>query len=326
MRRLAVRRERWPLAATFTISRGSREATEVVVAEIEDGGLRGRGECVPYARYGESVEGVMAAIEALAGAVAEGIERDELAARLPAGAARNALDCALWDLEAKAAGRPAWELAGLAEPLPLLTAYTLSLDTPERMREAARRHAARPLLKLKLGGDADLERVAAVREGAPEARIIVDANEGWDLATLEALAPRLAAFGVELIEQPLAAGADAALAGLDPPVALCADESCHDRASLEAVLGRYQVINIKLDKTGGLSEALRLREAALAAGLEVMVGCMIGTSLAMAPAVLVGQGARVVDLDAPLLLAADREPGLRYERGRVHPPAPELWG
>jgi len=326
VRRLAVRRERWPLAATFTISRGSREATEVVVAEIEDGGLRGRGECVPYARYGESVEGVMAAIEALAGAVAEGIERDELAARLPAGAARNALDCALWDLEAKAAGRPAWELAGLAEPLPLLTAYTLSLDTPERMREAARRHAARPLLKLKLGGDADLERVAAVREGAPEARIIVDANEGWDLATLEALAPRLAAFGVELIEQPLAAGADAALAGLDPPVALCADESCHDRASLEAVLGRYQVINIKLDKTGGLSEALRLREAALAAGLEVMVGCMIGTSLAMAPAVLVGQGARVVDLDAPLLLAADREPGLRYERGRVHPPAPELWG
>ncbi len=242
------------------------------------------------------------------------------------GLARNALDCALWDLEAKLAGRRVWQLAGLPEPGPEVTAYTLSLDAPEAMRAAAARNAHRPLLKIKLGGEGDLARLEAVREGAPGARIIVDANEGWTPEMYTALAPELLRLGVGLVEQPLPAGADAALSEMARPLPVCADESCHDRASLAGLPGRYDMVNIKLDKTGGLTEALALRDAARVAGLGVMVGCMVGTSLAMAPAVLVAQGAAVTDLDGPLLLARDRVPGLRYDERGVHPAAPELWG
>ncbi len=323
---LVLRRESWPIRGAFTISRGSKSAAEVVVAELVEGEHLGRGECVPYARYGESVEGVMAALEGLAGDLESGLDREGLQAALPAGAARNALDCAFWDLEAKRAGKRVWVLLGLAPPEPLVTAYTLSLDTAAEMGRAAAANAGRPLLKLKLAGPDDLERVAAVRAGAPAARLIVDANEGWDARQYAALAPALAALGVELIEQPLPAGGDAPLAGLARPVPVCADESCHDSASLAALAGRYDAVNIKLDKTGGLTEALKLKAAAEAAGFEIMVGCMLATSLAMAPALLVAQGAKVVDLDGPLLLEGDRPQGLRFEGSLVHPPAPELWG
>jgi len=326
MRRLTVRRESWPLAAAFTISRGSRTAAEVVVAEISGDGAVGRGECVPYGRYGETVDGVVAALEALAGEVASGMDRAALQEALPAGAARNALDCALWDLEAKRRGVPVWTLAGVDEPGPAVTAYTLSLDTPEAMGAAARRQARRPLIKLKLAGEGDLERVAAVRENAPEARLIVDANEGWTPEMVEPFAAALAALGVELIEQPLPAGLDDALGPLPHPVPFCADESCHDRAGLAALAGRYDYVNIKLDKTGGLTEALALRREAEALGLGIMVGCMVATSLAMAPALLVAQGAAVVDLDGPLLLARDRENGLSFDGSTIAPPTPVLWG
>ena len=325
-RRLEVARERWPLRAAFTISRGSRTASEVVVARIREGEHEGRGECLPYARYGESPESVAAAIESLAPAIREGLGRAEVQGMLPAGAARNALDCALWDLECKTKDLRAWEIAGLETPDPPTTAYTLSLDTPEAMREAASRNAERPLLKLKLGGAGDIDRVAAVREGAPGARIIVDANEGWTAADYASHAPKLARLGVAMIEQPLPAGVDAELAHLERPVPVCADEACHDRATLDALVGRYDIINIKLDKTGGLTEALALREAAREQGFEIMVGCMIATSLSMAPALLVADGAAFVDLDGPLLLAEDRAHGLRYDGARIHPPAPALWG
>jgi L-alanine-DL-glutamate epimerase-like enolase superfamily enzyme len=326
MRKLRLRHESWPIAGRFTISRDSKTVAEVILAEIEQGGALGRGECVPYGRYGESIEGVMAQLEGLRGAVEGGLDRAGLQAALPPGAARNALDCALWDLEAKQARRPVWELAGLDAPDPVTTAYTLSLDTAERMGAAAKAQAARPLLKLKLAGPGDLDRVRAVRENAPGARLIVDANEGWTAADYTALAPELAALGVALIEQPLPAAADQPLAGLARPVPVCADESCHDRASLAHTSGRYDAVNIKLDKTGGLTEALALRRAARAEGYRIMVGCMLGTSLAMAPALLLAQGAEVVDLDGPLLLAKDRDPGLAYEGSRVAPALPALWG
>ena len=293
---------------------------------MREGELEGCGECLPYARYGETPAAVAAAIEGLAPAVRDGMGRAELQEALPAGAARNALDCALWDLESKAGGARAWEIAGLAAPGPMVTAYTLSLDTPDSMRAAAARNSDRPLLKLKLGGTRDLERVAAVREGVPGTRIIVDANEGWTAEDYRRLAPELARLGVAMIEQPLRAGADDALARLERPVPVCADEACHDRASLGALAGRYDAINIKLDKTGGLTEALALREDARDRGFTIMVGCMIATSLSIAPAVLVADGADFVDLDSPLLLAADRESGLRYDRTHVHPPVAALWG
>jgi L-alanine-DL-glutamate epimerase-like enolase superfamily enzyme len=277
---------------------------------------------VPYARYGETVESVIEQIES----VDPGGSREALQRALPPGAARNALDCALWDIEAKRAGRPVWARAGLAAPGPELTAYTLSLEAPEAMRAQAALHAHRPLLKIKLGGEGDLARLEAVRAGAPAARIIVDANEGWTAEVYAALAPELLRLGVGMVEQPLPAGEDAALAEMARPLPVCADESCHDRASLPALAGRYDLVNIKLDKAGGLTEALALRDAARVAGLGVMVGCMVGTSLAMAPAVLVAQGAAVTDLDGPLLLARDRAPGLRYDERGVHPAAPELWG
>ena len=327
MRHLTVRRESFPIRGSFRISRGAKTAAEVVVAEITDGEAVGRGECVPYGRYGETPDGVAAALAAQAGAVTAGLDRDALDRLMPAGAARNALDCALWDLEAKLSGRPVWHLAGLPEPpQPVVTAFTLSVDTPEAMAAAARAAADRPLLKLKLTGAGDVERVRAVRAAVPGTRLIADANEGWSLDQLRAFAPELAALGVELIEQPLPAGADDALLGVGCPVPLGADESCHGRDGLDRLRGRYQMLNIKLDKTGGLTEALRLKAAAEAAGFAVMVGCMVSTSLAMAPALLVAQGARLVDLDGPLLLAADRSPGLRYDGAWVHPAGPALWG
>jgi len=294
----------------------------VLTVEVERDGASGRGECVPYARYGESLGSVAAQIAALP----EGITRTALQTALPPGAARNAVDCALWDREAKSAGRRVWELAGLAEPGPVVTAFTLSLDTPARMRAAAARNAHRPLLKIKLGTPEDMPRVEAVRMGAPETAIIVDANEGWTAEVYADLAPHLVRLGVAMVEQPLPAGEDEALARMARPLPVCADESCHDRASLPGLRGKYDMVNIKLDKTGGLTEALALRDAARADGFQVMVGCMVGTSLAMAPAVLVAQGAEVADLDGPLLLAEDREVPLDYDAAGVHPPAPGLWG
>jgi L-Ala-D/L-Glu epimerase len=325
-RKLAVRHESWPIAGRFTISRESRTIADVLVAEIEERNVIGRGECVPYGRYGESIGSVKRSIEHLTDAIEGGLGLDDLQAELPAGAARNALDCALWDLEAKLAHRPVWELAGLAPPGPVTTAYTLSLDTVEKMASAARAEAGRPLLKLKLAGPQDLARVHAVRANAPKARLIVDANEGWTAEDYSRLAPDLAGLGVELVEQPLPANEDGLLADLAHPVPVCADESCHDRASLARLAGLYDAVNIKLDKTGGLSEALALRREALAAGYRIMIGCMVGTSLAMAPALILAEGADFVDLDGPLLLARDRWPGLAYDGSRIAPATPALWG
>ncbi len=320
--RLSVTEERFPLAEVFTISRGSKSEAAVLTVRVEDAGATGWGECVPYARYGETLESVRAEIEALPAA----FTRAELQALLPAGAARNAVDCALWDLEAKRAGKRAWELAGLERPGPEITAYTLSLGSPDDMRAKAAANAHRPLLKIKLGTPDDMPRLEAVRAGAPTSRIIVDANEGWTAEVYADLAPHLIRLGVELVEQPLPAGADDMLAEIARPLPVCADESCHDRASLPGLKGKYDVVNIKLDKTGGLTEALALRDAARAEGFRVMVGCMVGSSLAMAPAVLVAQGAMVTDLDGPLLLAKDRPHALRYDAAGVHPPEAALWG
>ena len=319
---IEVTAESFRLAEVFTISRGSRTEARVLTVRVTQDGVTGRGECVPYARYGESLESVAAQIAGLP----EGIGRAELQEALPPGAARNAVDCALWDWEAKRAGRRVWELAELPAPGPVVTAFTLSLDTPERMEAAAARHAHRPLLKIKLGTPDDMPRLEAVRRGAPGARIIVDANEGWTAEVYADLAPHLVRLGVALVEQPLPAAEDAALIGLARPVPVCADESCHDRASLAGLAGKYDMVNIKLDKTGGLTEALALRDAARAEGFAVMVGCMVGTSLAMAPAVLVAQGAEIADLDGPLLLAEDRDVPLTYDAAGAHPPEAALWG
>ncbi|WP_101065463.1 N-acetyl-D-Glu racemase DgcA [Roseovarius salinarum] len=319
---IEVTRDTFRLAQVFTISRGSRSEAQVLTAHLRDGTGYGRGECVPYARYGETRDSVAAQIEGLPAV----FDRAALQDLLPAGAARNAVDCALWDLEAKRAGTRAWNIAGLSAPGPEITAYTLSLDTPGKMRAQAAANAHRPLLKIKLGTPDDMPRLEAVRAGAPEARITVDANEGWSAETYAALAPQLARLGVALVEQPLPAGEDDPLAGMDRPVPVCADESCHDRASLPSLRGKYDVVNIKLDKTGGLTEALALRDAARAEGFGIMVGCMVGSSLAMAPATLVAQGALVTDLDGPLLLAEDRENALTFDAAGVHPPDAALWG
>jgi L-alanine-DL-glutamate epimerase-like enolase superfamily enzyme len=324
---LSVRIERWPLAGAFTISRGSKTEAVVVVAELSDGTHRGRGESVPYARYGETADGIVAAIEAVRPALQQGLDRPALQQAMRSGAARNALDCAYWDVNAKAAGRRAHELAGLGPPAPLITAYTISLGTPAAMAEAAERAALRPLLKVKLGGgDDDRTRIAAVRRAAPRAEIIVDVNEGWRADDLERNLAACADAGVTLVEQPLPEGGDEALARIKRTIPVCADESVHDRASLDALAGKYDAVNVKLDKAGGLTEALALAGAAEQRGLAVMVGCMVATSLAMAPAMLVAQRARVVDLDGPLLLAKDRPEGLRYDGSLVYPPEPALWG
>jgi L-Ala-D/L-Glu epimerase len=309
---LTVRIERWPLQRAFTISRGSKTEAVVVVAELEHGGHRGRGEAVPYLRYGETPQGVAAAVEAMGAALRGGLDRIGLQTAMPSGAARNALDCAFWDLAAKQVGHPAHELAALPAPKSLVTAYTVSLDKPETMAEAAASAASRPLLKVKLGGGGDdAERIAAVRRAAPKAELIVDANEGWSEDDLE---------------RNLAACAQAGLAQIRRPIPVCADESVHDRVSLEAIDGKYDAINVKLDKAGGLTEALALAAEAERRGFDIMVGCMVATSLAMAPAMLVAQRARVVDLDGPLLLAEDRPHGLRYEGSVVYPAEAVLWG
>ncbi|MDC7693943.1 N-acetyl-D-Glu racemase DgcA [Asticcacaulis currens] len=317
---LTCRSEAWPIAGRFTIARGSKTEAHIIYVEVTDGAYRGHGEAVPYARYGETVEGALAALDAARPAIEAG--------QTPAltGAAANALDCALWDLRAKASGVPAWKAAGLRSFSPLKTAYTLSLDTPEAMGAQAAANARRPLLKLKIGGPDDLARVEAVRRNAPKTRLIVDANEGLTRDSLKALAPELKRLGVVLIEQPLKAGEDDALEGYKCPVPLCADESLHTRAELDRCARLYDAVNIKLDKTGGLTEALALKRAAKDKGLRIMVGCMVATSLSMAPAMIVAQGADFVDLDGPLLLAKDREHGLKITGSMLEPPEPALWG
>ncbi|HEX5379757.1 MAG TPA: N-acetyl-D-Glu racemase DgcA [Phenylobacterium sp.] len=318
--------ERWPTAQAFVIARGSKTEAHVLVVEIEQAGMLGRGEAVPYSRFGETMEQAMALAQGALPAVAAGASRAVLQRLMPAGAARNALDCALWDLEAKISGEPAWKAAGKARLDPVKTCFTLSLDTPEAMAAAARLAARRPMLKLKIGAPGDLDRVEAVRAAAPRTRLIVDANEGLGFDDLRRLAPDLAKLGVLLIEQPLKVGEDEALEGYDSPVMLCADESLRTRAELEFCARRYGCINVKLDKTGGLTEALALTAEARARGLGIMAGCMVATSLSMAPAMIIAQGAEFVDLDGPLLLARDRQPGLIYEGSMVRPPPRELWG
>ncbi len=326
MATLGVRSETWPIRGQFAISRGSKNKVEVVIAEISDGSYKGRGECVPYPRYGESIDSVITLIQAQQGNLERGMSRSELQTELPAGAARNALDCALWDLQAKKENKSPSALLGMTSLKRLTTAYTLSLNNPEKMELAARENAHRPLLKLKLAGEGDFERVQAVREGARDSRLIVDANEGWTPELYEKLVPQLLSLGVEMIEQPFPAGEDDSLKSLPHPITICADESCHDRNSLTNIIGKYDMINIKLDKTGGLTEALALRDAAEAKGLKIMVGCMLATSLSMAPAMLVAQNADIVDLDGPLLLAKDRDGGLQFEQSYVYPPQSRLWG
>ena len=319
---ITVTADTFALAQTFTISRGSKTHAHVLTVRVTRGGVTGWGECVPYARYGESLDSVRVQIDSLP----PGITRAALQSALPPGAARNAVDCALWDLEAKTTGRRVWQLAGLAEPGPKEVTYTLSLDTPEAMRAMAAKHAHRPVLKIKLGTPDDMPRLEAVRAGAPQSRILIDANEGWTPEIYADLAPHLIRLGVALVEQPLPAGQDQMLAEIARPLPVCADESCFDAASLPALVGRYDMVNLKLDKTGGLTEGLRTADAAKRLGFGLMVGCMVGSSLAMAPAVLMAQGAQETDLDGPLLLSEDRDQPLRYDDQGVHPSTSDLWG
>jgi L-alanine-DL-glutamate epimerase-like enolase superfamily enzyme len=318
--------ERWPIAGAFTISRGAKTEAVTVIAEVRRGGITGRGECVPYPRYGETPEATLGALEAMQEPIRRGLDRLGLQTAMPAGAARNALDCALVDLEAKTAGQRAWNLFGRQAPQACITAYTISLGTPETMAEATAKTAHRRLLKIKLGGDGDGARIAAVRRAAPTSELIVDANEAWTPDNLGQNLAACADAGVTLVEQPLPASKDEALARIKRPLSVCADESVHARASLEGLRGRYDAVNIKLDKTGGLTEALAMADAAHALGFDIMVGCMVATSLAMAPAMLLTRQARFVDLDGPLLLARDRDGGLRYDGSLVYPPEAALWG
>ncbi len=321
-RTLTVRIESWPLVRPFVISRGAKTEARVVVATLQQGDAIGRGECVPYARYGETPEAVAAVITRLGAPQSRG----DLQRALPPGAARNALDCALWDLEAKLAGVPAAVIAGRPQPGAHLTCFTLSLDTPGAMAEAARAVPELGLLKLKLGGDGDAERMRAVRAARPDARLLADANESWTSEQLGHLLAVAAETGMEVVEQPLPAGADTALASCERPVAVCADESAHTSADIAGLLTRYDAVNIKLDKAGGLTEALAMADAARAAGLDIMAGSMVATSLAIAPAMLVAQYARWVDLDGPLLLARDREGAIAIRDGVIEPAQRELWG
>ncbi|BCW89607.1 L-Ala-D/L-Glu epimerase [Alphaproteobacteria bacterium SO-S41] len=325
-RRFTVRRESWPLARPFAISRGVKTAAEVLVCEIVDGRAKGRGECVPYARYGETLDSVSAEIAGVAARLEAGADRAEIAALLKPGAARNVIDCALWDLDAKQADEPAWQRAGLPPPQAAITAYTISLDTPEAMGAAAAEAATRPLLKLKLGADDPVACVAAVRRSAPNARLIADPNEGWSFEQLRAIAPELVQLGLELVEQPIPAADDHQLVGWTSPLILCADESFHVAADIAALSDRYSAVNIKLDKAGGFTEAVACLRAAEAAGLKIMVGCMVATSLAMAPAALLAGSATYVDLDGPLLLKQDRGDGIVFDGSLMHPPPRTLWG
>jgi L-Ala-D/L-Glu epimerase / N-acetyl-D-glutamate racemase len=319
---IEVAGESWPLARPFVIARGAKVEANVIVVKVSDGAAIGRGEAVPYARYGETIEASLAALRGFSGP----FDRARVASLLPAGAARNALDCALWDLEAKRAKKRVWEIAGLDTPRPALTAYTLSLDTPAAMAAAARAVPQLKLLKLKLGGPGDPERMAAVRAARPDARLIADANEAWTAEMLVPFLDAAAHAGLELIEQPMPAAADEILERIPHAVAICADESARTSADLDRLAARYEAVNIKLDKTGGLTEALAMARGARVHGLKIMVGSMVATSLAAAPALLLANEAEWVDLDGPLLLARDREPGLKIEMGVISPPPPELWG
>jgi L-alanine-DL-glutamate epimerase-like enolase superfamily enzyme len=323
--RIDAHEQSWPLDKPFRIARGSRTEARVVVVTVSSGDYTGRGEAVPIARYGQTVESVLAQIESMKRE--KSLDRQQLQRLLPAGAARTALDCALWDLEAKVSGKRAWELANIPIVPEVETSFTISLDTPAAMVAAARANAAAPILKLKLGGDdVDLARVEAVREAAPAARLLIDANESWSPEHFREVAPLLDQFGVELIEQPFPADADEVLGTLDHPIPVCADESCHTTADLPRLKNRYEVINAKLDKTGGLTEALRLTNRARVSGFKLLIGCMVGTSLSMAPARLLASTADYVDLDGPLLLAGDRHHGLSYQGGKIGIPPRELWG
>jgi L-alanine-DL-glutamate epimerase-like enolase superfamily enzyme len=320
--RLTVTHRAWPLIPAV----GGESAVDVVVVEIADGDSRGRGECVPVWRNGETIDSVLAAIQAMKGAVFSGLNRDTLQQAMPPGAARNAIDCAFWAIDANRAYRSVADMAGLGSVKPVVTALTLGFDTPDRMAEVAAVHRTRPLFKLELGGDGDMARVRAVRQAAPAARLIVDANESWNERQLSEYMPMLVDLRVKLIEQPLPADADDALCRLTCPIPLCADESCRIVADLDRLVGKYAAVNIKLDKVGGLTEAFALAEAAKRLGLRIMVGGGIGTSLGVAPALLVAQQAEMVDLDGPLRLAFDRAAGLRYEGGTIYPADPKLWG
>jgi L-Ala-D/L-Glu epimerase len=324
--RLTVTRRAWALARPLTTAYGVKDTVDVVVAELSDGDSRGRGEGVPLQRYCESIESVVAALNAIKGEVVSGLDRDALQRALPPGAARNALDCAFWDIEADRAYRSVAELTGIDTVAPVMTAFTLALDTPERMAEVAAANRARPLLKLELGDDGDVERVQAVRSAAPTSRLIVDANESWNETKLSEFIPALIDSRVELIEQPLPADADDALASMERPIPICADESCRTLGELDRLDGKYEAINIKLDKAGGLTEALALAAEAKRRGFRIMVGGMIGTSLGIAPALLIAQRAEIVDLGGPLLLASDRVPGLLYDGSTIHPPGQNFWG
>jgi len=320
---ITVSSDIFKLAKVFTISRGSRTEAKVLTVRILKDAIMGWGECVPYSRYNETLDSVERQIKGLS----MGINRVSLLDELPAGAARNAVDCALWDLEAKSKNKRVWEILNLKIPMPQITAYTLSLGTPENMYNQSIENNYRPLLKIKLGGgEEDIARIEQVRLGAPNSRIIVDANEGWSLELYRELAPVLLRLGVEMVEQPFPSHQDDALLEIERVLPVCADESCHDRGSLENLRGKYDIVNIKLDKTGGLTEALALRSAAQKAGYKVMVGCMVGSSLAMAPATLIAQGVDFTDLDGPLLLAEDRKNPLKYNENGVYPPEKELWG
>ena len=325
-RDISVESERFPIAGSFTISRGSKTEAEVLICTITDGKHTGRGECVPYRRYGETIQTVRDAIEAVRVEIANGATREALIGVMPAGAARNAVDCALWDLEAKSTGRRVHTAICRRPPRPIETAFTLSLGEPEAMAAEARANAARPLLKVKVGGTGDIARIRAVVDAAPDSRIILDANEGWTEENIRENLAAAAELGIALIEQPLPAGRDTLLGNIPHPVPICADESVHTAADLPALVGLYDAVNIKLDKAGGLTAALALRDRARELGFGVMVGCMVGSSLAMAPAVLLAQDADFVDLDGPLLLARDRTPGLIYEGSLVSAPNPDLWG
>jgi len=324
-RNLTVRAESWPIAGAFRISRGAKRAAEVVVVEIGSAGVAGRGECVPYRRYGEAVSGVVAQIADTARSLGPRLNRATLAHALGPGAARNALDCALWDHEAKTAGAPVHVIARLSAPEPVLSAYTIGLGEPDDMAAKAAA-CGYPLLKLKLGGDGDAARLRAIRARVPEARLIADANEAWRPDQLAHLLDVCAGEGIELVEQPLPAGGDTALAKIARPVPVCADESAHARDGLAGLRDRYDAINIKLDKTGGLTEALATSAEAHELGFRIMAGCMVGTSLAMAPAMLIAQDADWTDLDGPLLLERDRAPGLSFNGAFINPPPPALWG
>jgi len=325
--KLVVEQEDWPLERSFIIARGAQTVGHFVVVSLHDEEFAGRGECEPQDHYGESIGSVVAQIEEIRDELERGLDRNELLKRLPAGAARNAVDCALWDLEAKQRSTSAWQLAGLQRPEFIGTDFTISLDTPEAMRAEAANYRGWPILKLKLGGqDEDLDRVQAVRDVTPGTRFTIDANESWSFEHLTAMAPQMAKLGVELIEQPLPAGADDALRDYSGPVPLCADESCHTRESLVHLHGLYEFINIKLDKAGGLTEALLLARAAVDQGFRLMTGCMTGTSLAMAPATLVASLCEFADLDGALMLHVDRQPPMTCSQGRLSLPDPQLWG